>query len=153
MEYQQLLRSRKERIIAGVAGGMGEYFHIDPIIIRILFVVFTLFAGGGLLAYIILWIITPEGEMQFTKLNQEHIDNENTSFDKTRQDNQSQSPKYKGQGNIIGGVILITLGSLFLVDQFVPRINFGDLWPVILIVIGVALLFNSVSSKTKKQDN
>jgi len=152
MEYKKLHRSREDRIIGGVAGGMGQYFQIDPIIIRILFVVFFLIGGGGLLAYVILWIITPEREMEFSNLNQENMENEKNNFEKSDQADQSKNPNYKGHGNIIGGVILITLGVLFLVSQFIPRINFGDLWPVILIVIGVALLFNSVSVKGKKDN-
>lgn len=43
-------------------------------------------------------------------------------------------------------VLLITLGGLFMVDQFVPRVDFGDLWPVILIVIGVVKLIESTAS-------
>ena len=58
----------------------------------------------------------------------------------------------KQKGSLIGGLVLITLGAIFLVDQFIPRVDFGDLWPVILIVIGVALLFNAYGRPSKKQD-
>lgn len=58
--YRKLYRSRNERLIAGVCGGLGEYFHIDPTLIRLLFV-FTALAGGpGLVAYIILLVVVPE---------------------------------------------------------------------------------------------
>ncbi len=43
-------------------------------------------------------------------------------------------------GTIITGVIMITLGILFLVDRYFPEIDFGDLWPFILIVIGVLII-------------
>jgi phage shock protein C len=49
----------------------------------------------------------------------------------------------KGNGNLIGGLVLITLGILFLIDKFVPRVDFGDLWPVILVVAGIGLIINS----------
>lgn len=45
------------------------------------------------------------------------------------------------RGGIFGGVFLILLGVLFLIDQFVPRLDFGQLWPVILIVIGAWIIF------------
>lgn len=53
-----LYRSKKDRVIAGVCGGLAEYFDIDPIIMRLLFLV-LLFAGVGLLIYIIAWIFVP----------------------------------------------------------------------------------------------
>lgn len=58
--YNRLYRSRTNRMIAGVAGGLGEYFGIDPTLVRLLFVVFAVFVGGGLMAYLILWIVIPE---------------------------------------------------------------------------------------------
>ena len=58
---KKLLRSKKSRIIAGICGGIGEYFGVDPTVIRLLWVLFTFFsAGAGILAYIIAWIIIPE---------------------------------------------------------------------------------------------
>jgi phage shock protein C len=55
----RLYRSRSEKMIAGVCGGLGEYFDVDPVLIRLLFVVTALISGVGLLAYIILWIVVP----------------------------------------------------------------------------------------------
>ena len=57
---KKLYRSTKDRWLAGICGGIGEYFALDPTIIRVLFVLFSVFAGGGILAYIILWIIIPQ---------------------------------------------------------------------------------------------
>jgi phage shock protein PspC (stress-responsive transcriptional regulator) len=57
---KRLYRSRKDRKIAGVCGGLGEYFNVDPVIFRILWVILLLGAGTGLLAYIIFWLIVPE---------------------------------------------------------------------------------------------
>lgn len=59
-ETKRLYRSRSERMIAGVCGGIGEYFNIDPTLVRLLFVAFTLAGGSGVLAYIIFMIVVPE---------------------------------------------------------------------------------------------
>jgi phage shock protein C len=56
---KHLYRSRDERWLAGICGGLGKYFGLDPTLIRALFVLFGLVVGGGLLLYIILWIIIP----------------------------------------------------------------------------------------------
>ena len=57
---KRLYRSRRNRILAGVAGGLAEYFDFDPSLIRLLWVIAGLIFGGGLIAYIIAWIIIPE---------------------------------------------------------------------------------------------
>jgi phage shock protein C len=58
-DKKKLYRSRSERWLAGVCGGIGEYFDTDPTVIRVLFVLAALIVGGGLLIYIILWLIIP----------------------------------------------------------------------------------------------
>ena len=57
---KRLYRSRTDRVIAGVCGGLGRYFNLDPVIIRVITVVLALTAFGGVLAYIILWLVVPE---------------------------------------------------------------------------------------------
>lgn len=62
MSDKRLTRSTNDRFLAGVAGGLAEYFEIDPALVRILFVLVALFSGGitGILIYLVLWIIMPE---------------------------------------------------------------------------------------------
>ena len=57
---KRLCRSRTDRKIAGVCGGIATYFGIDPVIPRLIWVVFALAAGTGLLAYIICWLVVPQ---------------------------------------------------------------------------------------------
>jgi len=59
-KMKRLYRSGKEKIIGGVCGGLGDYFAVDPTLIRLLWVVFILAFGTGLLAYLIAWIIIPK---------------------------------------------------------------------------------------------
>ena len=56
---KRLYRSGKNKILGGVCGGIAEYFNVDPVIIRLLWVLFALGYGSGVLAYIIAWIIIP----------------------------------------------------------------------------------------------
>jgi phage shock protein C len=58
-DTKRLTRSRTERWIGGVCGGIGNYFNLDPTIIRVVFVLAALILGGGLLIYLILWLIIP----------------------------------------------------------------------------------------------
>ncbi|MEP4134788.1 MAG: PspC domain-containing protein [Cyclobacteriaceae bacterium] len=61
-KVKKLYRNPEDRVLGGVAGGVGAYFGVDAGVIRLIFVVTTIFAGSGLLAYIILWMITPEAK-------------------------------------------------------------------------------------------
>ncbi|NIO45128.1 MAG: PspC domain-containing protein [Candidatus Aenigmarchaeota archaeon] len=55
----RLYRSGKEKILGGVCGGIGEYLDVDPVIIRLLWIIGSFAWGFGILAYIIAWIIIP----------------------------------------------------------------------------------------------
>lgn len=57
--YKRLWRSRCDRKIAGVCGGLGDYFKMDPLWIRILFVIFFLAGGTAFLVYLVMWILVP----------------------------------------------------------------------------------------------
>ncbi|RLD56575.1 MAG: PspC domain-containing protein [Bacteroidetes bacterium] len=151
METNRLYRSSSNSVIGGVCGGLAEYLNADPVIFRVLFVLAILIGGGGLLLYVILWIVIPLKEapiIQSAKFNS------STNYNNSNMENYDKNPepkkqdadvnkKQKNDGNLWGGMILITLGALFLIDRFVPRIDFGDLWPLILIVIGVVLIMRN----------
>lgn len=57
--HRKLYRSRRERMIAGVCGGLAEYFNIDPTWVRLIFIVFFFLGGSAFLVYIIMWLIVP----------------------------------------------------------------------------------------------
>lgn len=57
--YKKLYRSRRDRMIAGVCGGLAEYFNVDPTWVRLIFVLFLILGGSALLAYLIMWLIVP----------------------------------------------------------------------------------------------
>ena len=57
---KRIIRSRKDRIIAGVCGGFAEYFGLDPSLIRLAWIFFTLFGGSGILAYLLAMIVIPD---------------------------------------------------------------------------------------------
>jgi phage shock protein C len=61
MEHKKLYRSRKQRLVVGVCGGLAEYFNVDATIIRLILVILLLPGGfPGLIPYIIMWVIVPE---------------------------------------------------------------------------------------------
>lgn len=56
----KLTRSNNDVMVAGVAAGLAEYLNIDPVLVRLLFVLLTVFGGHGILVYLILWLLMPQ---------------------------------------------------------------------------------------------
>lgn len=148
---KRLNRSVKDKVVGGVAGGLAEYFEIDPVIVRVLFVVSLFFHGAGFIAYIILWITLPEAPYVF-----ETASNMNTtsgsSTDTTPQTDDAAAAYFKSldekkaKRNRNIGIVLLVLGCIFLADNFIPKIHFADFWPIVLVALGLSLLLNSKKS-------
>ena len=133
-------RSRENRIFGGIASGIGKYFSIDPIIVRVLFVLSVLFSGIGVLVYLIMWIVIPEEKYNFGNTTDEfsnsgEYNDSNVNF--------TFPEKKEGNGKIIFGIILIIFGMFFLGIKIFSFLNFADLFPIILISIGVLFLWKS----------
>jgi phage shock protein C len=59
-EPRKLYRSQSQRMVAGVCGGLAEYFNLDATLIRVLFLILAVFGGSGLIIYLVMWIIVPD---------------------------------------------------------------------------------------------
>jgi phage shock protein C len=59
-EPRKLYRSRSQRMIAGVCGGLADYFNLDATLVRVLFLLLAVFGGTGLVIYIVMWVIVPD---------------------------------------------------------------------------------------------
>jgi phage shock protein C len=59
-EPRKLYRSQNQRMVAGVCGGLAEYFNVDATLIRVLFLVLAVFGGTGLVIYVVMWLIVPD---------------------------------------------------------------------------------------------
>ncbi len=65
-DYKRLYRSEDDRILAGVCSGIGDYFRIDPVLIRVIWVIGSLMWGGGILIYLLAWILIPKQPLDFS---------------------------------------------------------------------------------------
>jgi phage shock protein C len=143
-----LFRSRTNRVIGGVAGGLAYNLNSDPSLIRIIFLLLTIFWGGGAVLYVILWIALPEGDIPlFQKPGPGPEASEAAPGSESPGD--FSVPPARSNGALMVGLILIGVGAIFLVGRFIPRVHFGDLWPFILVVAGVVLIAASFT-KSKK---
>jgi phage shock protein PspC (stress-responsive transcriptional regulator) len=153
MERHGLFRSRTDRVFGGVAGGIARSLHADPAIIRIIFAVLIIFGGGGLLLYLILWIAIPEEPFQYFQENATAQETSPADREGTGEPafHPAPYPQRRNNGALIVGLILISIGALFLIDRLLPNIHFRihDFWPAIIVVAGLALIYSSFSG-TKK---
>ncbi len=135
----RLYRSEKNRVIGGVAGGLGEYFGIDYTIIRVIFVLLTIFGGYGILIYLILWFIMPSEHSDSRSF---HIDNKDEIKEKIRQFAHNIRAQSDSHTRVWVGFVLILLGLLFFANNLnlFYFADLGRLWPLILVLLGIALL-------------
>jgi phage shock protein C len=130
-----LYRDEQNKVIGGVCAGLANYFGIDISLARVIFVLFSIVGGSGLLVYIIMWIVVPAapyGEVSY-----------GDSFDAPLKPGAYVTKKGPSTGAVIAGATLIVLGIFFLLDQFnfIPDIEFHKFWPVVLIAIGLVFIF------------
>lgn len=136
--YKKLHRSRQNKVIAGVAGGLADYYEIDPVLIRVLFIISVFFSyGTGVIAYIILWIIVPQKTLKLN-MNEEGTIETPISPDNTK------------ERKMFLGIVLIIIGGLFLLKNLLPFIDFHFVWPMFLIIIGGFILYRTISENTKE---
>lgn len=153
MTQSKLFRDSYNQVLGGVASGLGNYFNLDPLLVRILFVLLAIFGGGGVIIYILLWIFVPDDQDNTVYGSNKNKDP--NPYDTENPESFHPHPQRGNEinkGNLVAGIILITIGSIFLVDRFIPRIYFEDLWPIIFVIIGVVLIFNHFN-KEKPTDN
>jgi len=127
--HKRLYRSRTDCKFAGVCGGLGEYFNIDPTLIRIITVVLFFAHGVGLLAYIIAWIAMPKEPLR-------------AILDKAAPSEQAQKITESSSTwvKFIPGLLLIAIGLFFLFEHIFWWFHFHLFWPILLILFGIILL-------------
>lgn len=124
----RLYRIPEGAVIGGVAAGLARYFRIDVTIVRLLFVLgFFLTHGPFGIVYLILWIALPTGPQPAA----EWVGDANATT----------SPAPFTPNQKVWGAVLIGLGVLFLLDEFVWWFSWSKLWPVILVALGLYLIF------------
>mgnify|MGYP001267347301 CR=1 FL=1 len=129
MKRGRLYRSRRERVIAGVAGGLADYFEIDVILVGLLWII-AFFMDGGFLAYLLAWLIIPEQPADLPEEAETTI-----TIEDEAEVQKSQEERWR-----IGGLILIFFGLIFLFRALIPWHTFRDLVPILLIVLGMVIL-------------
>jgi len=150
---KKLQRNNQDKMIAGVCSGLADYFDVDVTWVRIAFVVAVLAGASGLLAYIVLWIAVPRKPYvpeydQFTADYKVNPVNQMPYL--------APKKKNNGNGRLIAGAIFIFFGTFFLLNEFnlIPDwVEFHNLWPLILIGMGIYTLSGAVNKDNNWKDD
>jgi len=134
MNNQKLYRSQTNKVFAGVCGGLAEYFDVDPVVIRILFVLMILFGGTGIVLYIAAIFIVPKKPFFLNDTQ-------------TQPQTVSVQPKNESVRNwfgialvIVGIMLLLANMEIFHFFNFLED-TFEYIFPVLLIILGMAIIY------------
>lgn len=140
---RRLYRSRSDRVLGGVAGGLAAYLQVDPVLTRLAFAALVLAAGSGVLAYIIALLVIPEepeGGPAPAMPALPAPPTEAAAPGPAPLAAAAPASKPAGRGTrLVVGVVLVTLGTLFLLDWALPDLN-HYFWPAAIIVCGLVFL-------------
>ena len=136
---RRLYRCRENRMLAGVAGGLAEYTGLDPSLVRLLWVVSVFFWGAGILLYIAMAIIVPL-EPLTPEAAAAHAA-------EVAAGGGSSHVHREGSGRVVTflGVVLLLIGSVALIDAYLPGwASWRQLWPLLFLGAGGFLVVTSM---------
>lgn len=125
-EIPPLYRSQRDKLIAGVCGGIAEHFKLEPIWVRLVFILLAFIDGVGIVIYILAWILLKKNPKQRGK---------KTKAEEVLHD--AREGNHRAATFV--GVILVAIGALFFLDNVIG-IDFDLLWPLLIITLGIYLL-------------
>lgn len=148
-EIKKFYRSRTDRVLFGVCGGLGRYFNVDPVLFRLLFILLFFIEGAGLLLYVIMVFVTPE-EPKIGEENREGLGEEVKEFaDKVEKKVKDISKeahldenKASDSRNALG-IAIVLVGLFFLSREILPMawLSSDIIWALVIIGIGFYIIF------------
>jgi phage shock protein PspC (stress-responsive transcriptional regulator) len=165
---KKLVRDTRHGVVGGVAAGIGQYLDVDPVLVRLVFVLLFFANGFGLLAYLICWVVIPRAEaadptvgpraaaaaeqgMQAVRDAGARVADEVRSAAgsvRTAAQSARDSAPEPARAQAVVGAVLVVGGALLLADnlgwlRWPHWANIGTLWPLLLVALGVGLIVKS----------
>lgn len=145
---KRLYRSKRDALLGGVCGGIAEHLGVDPTLVRVVFAVLAVASGIGVLIYFLLWLLVPQegeappGSREAVRVGAEEIADRAKEWG---EEVRAVVARREAGFAVVVAAILIFLGVSILLRNlgfwWAWWIRFDVLWPLVLIVIGLALLW------------
>jgi phage shock protein C len=144
---RRLYRSRTDTVIGGVAAGLANYLNADPALIRIAWAVLVVVTGGAaLILYIIAWVVVPEepeGSGSAAEPNTDPVTGEVLGPSAPSTPASAGSAGSGATAGVVVGIGLVLVGIWFLLREYLPEIDWGLIWPLVLVGIGAVVVVTS----------
>jgi phage shock protein C len=142
---RRLYRSRADAVWTGVAGGVAEWLGWDPALVRVAWVIATFVtAGFALLVYVVMWVVVPEAP-EGAATSEASAGEAAGAAAPGQATAERPGPRAAAdRGPLWLGLVLVAAGVFFLVQELLPEIDWGRLWPVVLVVVGAVLLIGAL---------
>ena len=142
----RLYRSKSDRVLGGVCAGLGSFLRIDPVFIRIFFIVWTVLGEFAVLIYFLLWVIVPSDSS--TDADESfQINDLGARFHQMGQEIAEVTRQPNSELIIFAGAGLIAWGVYYLVRRLVPFLDVWAysqyLWPALLIIAGLFVILRT----------
>jgi phage shock protein C len=153
---RRLYRSRTDTILGGVAAGLADYLNTDPALVRIAWAILVPLTGGAaLIAYIVAWVVVPEepvagadaapGNLSAAEETTDPVTGETIAPAADTKPTASR-PSDQRAGMVVG-IGLVLIGVWFLLREYLPGIDWGLIWPLVVVGIGAAILVTSMRGR------
>jgi phage shock protein C len=151
---ERLYRSREDRMLAGVAGGVAELLNIDPSLIRIVWLVVAILTGGiAIVVYIVMAIVVPERPVGLGS-GATSAPGAAPAGAPPAADGASSAPARpprdpadRTRAGFVIGAVLVVVGVLFLIRELIPALDLGLWWPIAAIGLGILLIVMAVAPR------
>jgi phage shock protein C len=122
-DLRQLRRSRNDKVVGGVCGGLGRYLGVDPVLLRVAAAALALSGGVGVLAYVVAWVAIPEAAPD---------------------EPETAAPRADRHAVALAvGAALVALGALLLLRSVVPWFGADLFWPLVVVGAGVLVVISA----------
>lgn len=133
---KRLFRDRSNRMVGGVASGLAAYLDIDPVLVRVGFVLGAFANGIGILGYLILWVLVPQRPYAYDLYPESTI-----------VDTPPPTPSHRGgNAGMVFGIALVAIGLITLADNLFDVVDLEQLWPMVIVAMGIGLIARSVNA-------
>lgn len=156
---KKLYRSSTNKVIFGVCAGLAEYFAIDPLIVRALFILFTFMGGGAVILYLILALVIPSDNPAVS--SKEEVKEFAHDLEAKVQSVAGELKSVKSEKNSFGsgrrffGFVVLLFGLFFLLKEIMPWpmyhfyfswFRWDLFWPLVVMIIGLYLIVKNNES-------
>jgi phage shock protein C len=155
---RRLYRSRTDTMLGGVAAGLASYLNTDPALVRVAWAVLVVItSGAALLAYIVAWVVVAEEPLAASAASTDTTSAEPVTDPVTGEviapvvssDPAPASRPSDGRAGVVVGIGLVLIGVWFLLREYLPDIDWGLLWPLLLVGMGALVLVTSMRRRER----